>query len=366
MSVINPLTLTAASAWTPLDTIASVIWLLLALYVVAKFARSIRIVPTRYSYIVERLGRCSEALGPGFHVLIPFIDRVAFIQDLRELAIEVPPQECFTKDNVKILVDGVIYLSVADPKQASYGVTDYKYATIQLAQTTTRSVIGTLDLDETFEERERISSGIVGELAMVSEAWGIRVHRYELKNIVPPETVREAMERQMAAERERRALLARVEGEKQSKINTSEGAKQEAINRSEGEKQRRTNEAEGIAAEIRALAQATAKSIETVGAAIAQPGGEAAIRLQLSETFFEKIGHLAQPKTQVVLPADLTRFDDILDRFGLTIDHDSLRSLVPLPTPSYPHADSAAASAPRVVDAAEDLGLELPAQGNGE
>jgi regulator of protease activity HflC (stomatin/prohibitin superfamily) len=231
----------------------------------------------------------------------------------------VPPQDCFTRDNVRVEVDGIIYMSVTNSKQASYGVTDFRFAAIQLAQTTTRSVIGTLDLDQTFEEREAINHRVVAVLNDVSDAWGLKVHRYEVKNIVPPASVRDAMERQMSAERERRTLLARADAERQSRINDSEGKKAEAINASEGEMQRRVNEAEGRAAEILAVAQATAESIEKMGSALVQEGGSDAIKLRLSQLYLTKLSSLARRETSIVLPADLTRFDALLASAGVDL-----------------------------------------------
>ncbi|MBN1945370.1 MAG: hypothetical protein JW797_06805, partial [Bradymonadales bacterium] len=289
------------------------VWVILFLLVAIRFVRCIRLVPTQKEYIVERLGRYHRTLGAGFHILVPFFDRVAFIQDLKEESIEVPPQECFTKDNVKVEVDGVIYMSVVNSKAASYGIINYRYAAVQLAQTTTRSVIGTLELDRTFEERDAINSRVVSVLGEVSDTWGIRVHRYEVKNIVPPTTVRDAMERQMAAERERRAILARAEGEKQARINKSEGRMAEMINRSEGEQQRRINEAEGHAEEILTVARATAESITKLAGAIAAPGGLDATRLRLCQQYLERLGSLARESTAVLLPADLTRLDTLLE-----------------------------------------------------
>lgn len=282
-----------------------------------QLARCIRMVPNRREYVVERLGKYSRTLGPGLHILVPFIDKVAYIRDLREESIEVEPQECFTADNVRVEVDGVIYISVTNTFNACYGITDYRWAASTLAQTTTRSVIGTLDLDRTFEEREAINARVVQALEEVSEAWGIKVHRYEVKNIVPPATVRDAMERQMAAERDRRALIFRAEGERQARINASLGKKAELINSSEGEKQRRINEAQGRAAEVLSLAQATAESLEKMGWALAQPGGSDAIRLQLSQRFLDKLGGLARRDAHVVLPADLGRMSDLLTAAGL-------------------------------------------------
>lgn len=293
------------------------VWGLLGLYVLIKVIRGIRLVPTRNAYVVERLGKYHKTLGPGPHVIVPFFDRIAYVQDLREETIDVPPQECFTRDNVKVEVDGVIYLSVINAVAASYGITNYRFASVQLAQTTTRAVIGTLELDRTFEERDAVNSRVVSVLNEVSDAWGIKVHRYEVKNIVVPGTIRNAMEQQMSAERERRALIARAEGDRQSRINESEGLKQEAINRSEGEKQRRINEAEGRAQEILAIAHATAESIEKVGAALASDGGPEAVRLQLSQEYLNKLALLAKPQTSVLLPADITQLDELLGSVGL-------------------------------------------------
>jgi regulator of protease activity HflC (stomatin/prohibitin superfamily) len=249
--------------------------------------------------------------------LLPFIDRVAFIQDLKEETIDVPPQECFSKDEVNVEVDGVIYIQITDPIKASYGITDYRFAAMQLAQTTTRSVIGTLDLDRTFEERDIISAKVVDVLDKAGEAWGVRVHRYEIKNITPPLTVKNAMELQVNAERERRAILAKSLGDKASRINRSEGMKTEMINISEGEKQRRINAAEGKAAEIMAIATATGESLKKIANSIEQPGGEQALNLQLSEQYLAKLKGLSQKDRKVILPANLLDFDQWLNTVGL-------------------------------------------------
>ncbi len=299
------------------EYMAGGVWLILGLLLVGRLARSFRLVPNRKSFIVERLGQYHQSWGPGFHMLIPFVDRVAFVQDLREKAIDVPPQECFTKDNVKVEVDGVLYLSVVNAVNASYGITNYEWAAVQLAQTTTRSVIGTLELDRTFEERDSVNSRVMSVLNEVSTAWGIRLHRYEVKNIVVPKSVRSSMERQMAAERDRRALIARSEGDKQARINASEASRAEAINRSEGEKQRRINEAEGRAQEILAVAKATAESIEKLGQALVLPGGSEAVNLNLSQRYLTQMSNLAQPGTRVVLPTDISQFDALLAGLGL-------------------------------------------------
>jgi len=300
-----------------IDMINFAVWGICFAVLIFQFFRSIRVVPTAKAYIVERLGKYSRTLGPGFHALLPFLDRVAFIQDLKETSISVPPQVCFTQDNVQVEVDGVIYISVVDPVAASYGITDYLIAAIQLGQTTTRSVIGTLSLDRTFEERDIISNKIVEVLSEAGQVWGIRVHRYEIKNIVPPITVKNAMEKQVTAERERRAIIATAEGEKESRISRSIGMKAELINRSEGEMTRRINEAEGKASEIQSIAEATAESIEKLADAITQQGGDDAVRLQLSQKFRSQLGHLANEDTTVLLPADLTRLDELLGNLHL-------------------------------------------------
>jgi regulator of protease activity HflC (stomatin/prohibitin superfamily) len=302
-----------------LDWFNFIVWGYIFFRIVIELFRSIRIVSTRTALIVERLGKYSSTLGAGFHILMPFLDKVTAIQDLREETIDVPPQECFSKDEVQVEVDGVIYMSVADPVKATYGVTDYRFAAMQLAQTTTRSVIGTLELDKTFEERDMISKAVVDTLVKAGQSWGVHVHRYEIKNIKPPGTVQNAMEKQVTAEREKRAKLARAEGDKQSRINTSEGTLRELINLSEGERQRLINEAEGKAAEILALATATAGSIEKIGAAIAQKGGEQAIKLNLSEKFIDNIRFLSDAETTVIFPADLTNLNQLLTTLDLNI-----------------------------------------------
>lgn len=299
------------------DLIVMAIWGLIFFIFIVKLFQSIRLVPTKSAYIVERLGKYHSTLDAGFHALVPFIDKVSYIHDLKEETIDVPPQECFSSDEVKVEVDGVIYISVVDPVKASYGVTDYRFAAIQLAQTTTRSVIGTLELDRTFEERDVISAKVVEVLDQAGATWGIRVHRYEIKNIQPPETVKNAMEMQVNAERERRALLAKSEGDKQAKINRSEGIKAETINRSEGEMQKRINEAEGKAEEILAIARATAESIEKLAGVIAAPGGQNALRLQLGEQYLSQLKGLSQQGSRVVVPANMVNFDQWMDAMGL-------------------------------------------------
>ena len=300
-----------------LDLFNLVFWGVLFFIVIVKFIRSIRLVPTKKAYIVERLGKYHKTLEAGFHALIPFIDKVTFIQDLKETTIDVPPQDCFTRDEVKVVVDGVLYLSVIDPTRASYGVTDYVFAAIELAQTTTRSIIGTLNLDNTFEERDLISSKVVEVLNAAGDTWGVRVHRYEIKNISPPNSVQNAMEKQVNAERERRALLATSEGEKQARINTSEGQKMEVINISEGQMQRRINEAQGKSEEILTIARATAESIEKIAGVLTSPGGEAAFELKLKEKYLNNMKQLADGSVEVVIPASVNEYDKWVDKLGL-------------------------------------------------
>ncbi|WP_448567285.1 SPFH domain-containing protein [Thalassotalea ganghwensis] len=301
----------------PMDIAVLVIWGIIFLYLAFKFIQAICLVPTQSAYVVERLGKYRCTLEAGFHLLLPFIDRVAFIQDLKEETIDVPPQLCFSMDEVNVEVDGVIYLQVIDPIKASYGITDYRFAAMQLAQTTTRSVIGTLELDRTFEERDIISAKVVEVLDKVGAAWGVRVHRYEIKNISPPETVKNAMEMQVNAERERRAILAKSLGDKASRINRSEGLMREMINISEGEKQRRINSAEGKAEEILAIAKATGESIKIVAQAIEQPGGEQALNMQLTEQYLDKLKGLNKQTRKVILPNNLLDYQQWLASVGL-------------------------------------------------
>jgi regulator of protease activity HflC (stomatin/prohibitin superfamily) len=310
-------TINNAGADTNLDIIVLAIWGAIFLFLAYKFIQAICLVPTKSAYVVERLGKYRCTLEAGFHILLPFVDRVAFIQDLKEETIDVPPQECFSKDEVNVEVDGVIYIEVIDSLKASYGITDYRFAAMQLAQTTTRSVIGTLDLDRTFEERDIISAKVVEVLDKAGSSWGIRVHRYEIKNITPPDTVKNAMELQVNAERERRAILAKSLGDRASRINRSEGLMTEMINISEGEKQRRINSAEGKAAEILAIAKATGDSIAKIAIAIEQPGGQQALDLQLSEQYLQQMQGLSKANRKVILPANLLDFNQWIANSGI-------------------------------------------------
>lgn len=300
-----------------MDIFNFVVWGTIFAVLIFKFFQSIRIVPTQSAYVVERLGKYHSTLKAGFHALIPFVDKVTFIVDLKEHAIEVPPQDCFTKDEVRVIVDGVIYMSVIDPERASYGVTDFQFAAVQLAQTTTRSIIGTLELDRTFEERDLISSKVVETLSAMGPTWGIQTHRYEIRNITPPQTVKNSMEKQMTAERKRKAIVAKAEGEKQSRINRSEGIKMEMVNESEGQRQSMINRAEGRAEEILKLAEATAEALSKMAEAISENKGEDALRLNLSEKYIKSLGSLKAKGTQVVMPADISDIDELLRSAGL-------------------------------------------------
>ncbi len=287
-------------------TITTVIMTLVIILVFIAFYRTITIVPQKSAFIVERLGKFSDTLEAGFHILIPFIDRIAYRHTLKEEAIDVLPQTCITRDNIAVVVDGILYMQVVDPQKASYGIDNYRFASSQLAQTTMRSVIGTLDLDKTFEEREKINAEIVSAVDLASDPWGVKVTRYEVKNIVPPDSIKDAMEKQMKAEREKRAVIAESEGYKEAKVNRAEGEKQEAIKKSEGEKQRRINEAEGRAAEIQKVAEATAEGLRKIAASITTEGGQHAMNLRIAEQYLAEFGKLAKENNTMIIPSNLS------------------------------------------------------------
>lgn len=270
------------------------------------FISTIKIVPQRSAFIIERFGKYRDTLMAGFHIIIPFIDKVAYKHTLKEQVIDVSAQICITQDNISVEVDGVLYLQVVDAKKASYGIDNYPFASIQLAQTTMRSIIGKMQLDKTFEERDNINSTIVEAVDKASDPWGIKVTRYEIKNITPPRSINDAMEKQMRAEREKRATIATSEGERQATMNRADGDKQELIARSEGEKQKRINEAEGQAAEILSIAEATAEGIAKIAAAIQNPGGFEAVNLRVAEQYIEQFGKIAKEGNTLILPSDLT------------------------------------------------------------
>ncbi len=279
---------------------------LVLVFVFVAIAKTMQIVPQRHAYIIERLGKYNKTLEAGLHILVPFIDRVAYKHTLKEQAVDVPPQVCITRDNISVEVDGILYMQVVDPKNASYGINDYRFASTQLAQTTMRSVIGKLDLDRTFEERDSINGAIVAAVDSASDPWGVKVTRYEVKNITPPQSIKDAMEKQMRAEREKRAVIAESEGERQAKINQADGEKQAAIARSEGEKLKRINEAEGRAAEIRSIAFATAEGINSIAKAIQADGGTDAVNLRIAEQYIQEFGKLARTNNTMIIPSNLS------------------------------------------------------------
>jgi regulator of protease activity HflC (stomatin/prohibitin superfamily) len=276
------------------------------------FLSTIKIVPQRSAFIVERLGKFRTSLQAGFHIIIPFIDKVSYKHTLKEQAIDVASQTCITRDNIAVEVDGILYLQVIDPAKASYGIEDYRFASIQIAQTTMRSIIGKMELDRTFEERDVINTTIVEAVDKASDPWGVKVTRYELKNITPPQSIKDAMEKQMRAEREKRATIAESEGQKQAKINVAEGDKQELIARSEGEKQKRINEAEGKAAEIEYVALATAKGIREISNAIGQQNGIDAVNLRIAEQYLMEFGKLAKTNNTMIVPSNLADISSII------------------------------------------------------
>ncbi|RUO38345.1 paraslipin [Aliidiomarina shirensis] len=286
--------------------IGSILSIGFAIAVIIVILKTARIVPQRSNYVIERLGKYSRTLDSGFHLLIPFIDKVAYIQTLKEEVIDVERQACVTKDNIQVGINGVLYIQVIDAYKASYGINDYRYASSQLAQTTMRSVIGQTDLDKTFEERAAINEEVVKALDEAASPWGIKVLRYEISDIELPASIKDALEQQMRAERERRAAIAKSEGERQAMINVSEGQKQEVINLSEGEKLKQINEAEGRAREIELIAIATAEGLHKIAIAINEPGGRDAVNLRVAEQYVKEFGKLAKETNTLILPAELS------------------------------------------------------------
>jgi regulator of protease activity HflC (stomatin/prohibitin superfamily) len=281
-----------------------------AIFVVTK---TFIIVPMREVVVKERLGKLAGVLGPGFHFMIPFVDRAAYRQEMREQVIDVPAQNCITRDNIQVEVDGVVYLKVIDAQKASYGIGNYRQASINLAQTTMRSEIGRLTLDETFSEREQINDSIVREIDKASEPWGVKMIRYEIRNITPSRRVIETMEKQMEAERGKRAAITVSTGQKEAKVLISEGERIEAVNLSEGDRQRRINEAEGRAAEIRLLAQAQAEGVELVARAILASGGELAVKAQLVEQYLNELGEILDSAQVQVLPSSAANVKTLVE-----------------------------------------------------
>ena len=283
-----------------------IILVLVALLLLFILFKTAVVVPQQSAFVVERLGRYSATLNAGFHLLVPFVDVIRYRLSLKEQAIDIPAQVCITRDNVQVGVDGILYLRVLDPERASYGISNYTFAIIQLAQTTLRSLVGKIDLDRTFEERSSINTEIVSELDKASEAWGVKVLRYEIKNIEPPQDIIAAMEKQMRAEREKRAVVLQSEGQRDAAINTAEGEKQQVIKASEAKRQQQINEAEGQASAIRAVATATAQGLREVATAIQTDGGREAVQLRVAEQYVTQFGQLARTTTAVVVPANLT------------------------------------------------------------
>jgi Membrane protease subunits, stomatin/prohibitin homologs len=305
-----------------------VVVLMLAMLVVVVVAKTARVVPQQSAFVVERLGKYSTTLNAGFHILVPFFDVVRYKHSLKETAIDIPEQICITRDNVQVGVDGVLYLKVLDPHRASYGISDYQFAIIQLAQTTLRSEIGKIDLDKTFEERTNINVQVVNELDKASEPWGIKVLRYEIKNITPPRDVLAAMEKQMRAEREKRAVILTSEGERDAAVNQAEGQKQQVIKASEAKKQQQINEAEGAASAILAIAHATAEGLRKVAEATQVQGGYEAVQLRVAEQYIGKFGELAKSSNTLVLPATVS---DVGSMIALAMNVISRRSDPTLP-----------------------------------
>jgi regulator of protease activity HflC (stomatin/prohibitin superfamily) len=283
-----------------------VVAIIAALFVLYLFFKTAVVVPQQNAYVVERLGRFSGVLDAGFHILVPFLDVIRYRHSLKEAAVDIPEQVCITRDNVQVHVDGILYLRFLDPERASYGISNYQFAITQLAQTTLRSEIGKIELDRTFEERSHINQQLVTELDKASEAWGVKVLRYEIKNITPPQDVIQAMEKQMRAEREKRAVILTSEGVRDAAVNNAEGQKQQVIKASEARKQQQINEAEGQAQAIMAVAKATAEGLKSVAQAISAPGGYEAVQLRVAEQYIQRFGDLAKAGNSLVIPANLS------------------------------------------------------------
>ncbi|MBO4368848.1 MAG: paraslipin [Desulfovibrio sp.] len=278
---------------------------LLCLFCIILLIKTAVVVPNQSAYVVERLGKFSKVLYAGFHLLVPFIDVTAYKRSLKEQVLDVPKQTCITRDNVSVDIDGVLYLQVIVPEKSAYGISDYEWGAIQLAQTSLRSVIGKLELDKTFEERTRINQEVVEALDAATAPWGVKVLRYEIRDITPPSSVMEAMEKQMRAEREKRAAIAQSEGEMQSKINLAEGEKRAAIAESEGQKQAMINKAQGEAEQIKMVATATADGLHAIAVQMQSPEGISAAQLRLAEAYIDQFGHLAKTSNSMIIPSNV-------------------------------------------------------------
>jgi regulator of protease activity HflC (stomatin/prohibitin superfamily) len=290
-------------------TITAIVFLIFA---VVMFLRTVRIVPQQTAYVVERLGKYSRTLDAGLHIVLPFIESVRYKHNLKEIVLDIPEQICITRDNVQVGVDGVLFYRVMEPSKASYGVHNYAVAIIQLSQTTLRSEIGKIDLDRTFEEREHINTQVIMALDKATDPWGVKVLRYEIKSITPPQDVLAAMEKQMRAEREKRAVILTSEGERDSKINHAEGVKQETIKNSEASRQQQINEAEGRAQAIQAVAKATAEGLKMVSDVLKTPGGAEAAKLRVAEEYVKQFGQLARHSTTMIVPSNTAEVSSML------------------------------------------------------
>src|SRR5438105_3725417 len=284
---------------------SSIFAFLLFVVVLIVIVKAIRVVPQQRAWVVERLGRFHGVLEPGLNFVFPFVDRIAYKHDLREIPLDVPPQVCITKDNTQLQVDGILYFQVTDPRLASYGSSNYVVAITQLAQTTLRSIIGRMELDKTFEERDQINATVVQSLDQAAASWGVKVLRYEIKDLTPPAEILRAMQAQITAEREKRAVIATSEGRRQEQINIAQGAREAAIAKSEGEKQAEINLAQGEATATLVKAEATAKAIRQIAESIATEGGLQAVNLRIAEEYVAQFGNLARTANTLILPANV-------------------------------------------------------------
>jgi regulator of protease activity HflC (stomatin/prohibitin superfamily) len=286
--------------------------LILIIFACILIYKMINVVPQQHAWVVERLGKYYDTLGPGLQWLLPFIDRVAYKHVLKEIPLDVPPQICITRDNTQLQVDGILYFQVTDPKRASYGSSNYISAITQLAQTTLRSVIGKMELDKTFEERDHINASIVNAIDESAANWGVKVLRYEIKDLTPPKEILHAMQAQITAEREKRALIAASEGRKQEQINIAAGEREASIARSEGEKQAAINRAQGQASAIVAIAEASADALRKTASAIREPGGSDAVNLKVAEQYVNAFAQLARTNNSIIVPANLSDISGLI------------------------------------------------------
>jgi len=293
----------------------------IAVIIIVLLIKTAVVVPQRSEYVIERLGKFSKALGAGFHILVPFLDKIAYKRSMKEEVMDIASQDCITTDNVSVSVDGVLYLQVVDTKLSAYGIDDYRLAASQLAQTSLRSVIGKIELDRTFEERESLNQQVVAAIDEAAQNWGVKVLRYEIKDITPPQSVMDAMEKQMKAEREKRAAIATSEGDRQSRINRAEGLKKEAIEVSEGEKQKRINEAGGQAKEIELVAEATAEGIKKIAESLNLAGGKTAANLRVAEKYIAEFGNLAKENNTMIIPANMGDISSMIATAMSVLEH---------------------------------------------